>query len=215
MLNPFLTSPNAQLWSREEVLARPSPAPAAPGVYAWYFDEIPGVADGEGCVAAGEFSLLYVGISPKAPPANGRSPSRSTLRQRLRTHYAGNAAGSTLRKTLGCLLAPSLGIALRRVGSGERYTFGNAGEQVLDDWMSRHARVTWVETSEPWLLERQILASGPPLPLNLRDNPRETQARRLRALRAEAVARADSLPILVDNGGPRRARGAEHKGPCD
>jgi hypothetical protein len=30
--------------------------------------------------------------------------------------YAGNAGGSTLRKTLGCLLAGQLGIQLRRVG---------------------------------------------------------------------------------------------------
>lgn len=49
--------------------------------------------------------LLYVGISPKAPPSNGGAPSRSTLRKRLQTHYRGNAEGSTLRKTLGCLLA--------------------------------------------------------------------------------------------------------------
>lgn len=202
--NPFLSEEDRRLWSRREVLARPSPAPAAPGVYAWYFDAIPGSADGAGCHAAGEFSLLYVGISPKEPPANGRAPSRSTLRQRLRTHYAGNAAGSTLRKTLGCLLADSLGIALRRVGSGARYTLGNAGEQVLDQWMERHARVSWVESPQPWLLERQILASGLPLPLNVRDNPCEAHARHLKTIRAEAMARADSLPVLTDNGGPRR-----------
>jgi hypothetical protein len=35
------------------------------------------------------------------------------LRQRLQTQYAGNAEGSTLRKTLGCLLADELGIELR------------------------------------------------------------------------------------------------------
>lgn len=209
MLNPFLTDPKTRLWSRTEVLARPSPTPAAPGVYAWYFDEIPGSADVKGCHAMGAFSLLYVGISPKEPPVNGRAPSRSTLRQRLRTHYAGNAAGSTLRKTLGCLLGESLGIALRRVGTGARYTFGNAGEQVLDDWMDKHARVTWVETAEPWLLERRILASGLALPLNVRDNPREAHVRHLKAVRAEAMARAEILPVLTDNGGPRRARSAK------
>jgi len=49
------------------------------------------------------------------------------LRQRLRTHYAGNAGGSTLRKILGCLPADELGIQLRRVGSGTRKTFVEGG----------------------------------------------------------------------------------------
>jgi GIY-YIG catalytic domain len=45
-------------------------------------------------------------------------------------HYTGNAEGSTLRKTLGCLLANELGIQLWRVGSGNRMTFIE-GEQAL------------------------------------------------------------------------------------
>ncbi|WP_386143941.1 GIY-YIG nuclease family protein [Streptomyces yanii] len=42
--------------------------------------------------------------------------STQNLRTRVRYHYRGNAAGSTLRLTLGCLL----GLELRRVGSGKR-----------------------------------------------------------------------------------------------
>ncbi|MEU1194017.1 GIY-YIG nuclease family protein [Streptomyces sp. NPDC005859] len=42
--------------------------------------------------------------------------STQNLRKRVRYHYRGNAAGSTLRLTLGCLL----GLDLRRVGSGKR-----------------------------------------------------------------------------------------------
>jgi hypothetical protein len=41
------------------------------------------------------------------------------MRQQLWTHYAGNAEGPTLRKTLRCMLADQLGIQLRRVGSGQ------------------------------------------------------------------------------------------------
>jgi hypothetical protein len=96
-----------------------------------------------------------------------RAPSKSHLRQRLRTHYFGNAAGSTLRRTLGCLLSDQLAIQLRRVGSGGRYTFTNPGEQLLDEWMKRHAFVTWTETNAPWALEKQLLSSGLRLPLNL------------------------------------------------
>ncbi|MET8121086.1 GIY-YIG nuclease family protein [Micromonospora sp. NPDC005189] len=73
--------------------------------------------------------LLYVDISPKAPPGNGRPPSRQTIRGRIRYHYRGNAAGSTLRLTLGSLLAGELGIGLRRVGSGNRLTFGQIAEK--------------------------------------------------------------------------------------
>ncbi|MET9440781.1 GIY-YIG nuclease family protein [Streptomyces sp. NPDC006610] len=53
--------------------------------------------------------------------------STQNLRKRVRYHYRGNAAGSTLRLTLGCLL----GLELRRVGSGKRMTFGKAGEAIL------------------------------------------------------------------------------------
>ncbi|WP_323183900.1 MULTISPECIES: GIY-YIG nuclease family protein [unclassified Streptomyces] len=53
--------------------------------------------------------------------------SAQNLRKRVRYHYRGNAAGSTLRLTLGCLL----GLELRRVGSGKRMTSGKAGEAAM------------------------------------------------------------------------------------
>ena len=53
-------------------------------------------------------------------------------------YYGGNAEGSTLRRTLGCLLAEQLGIELRRVGSGRRFTFLR-GEQALSGWMAQNA----------------------------------------------------------------------------
>lgn len=201
VLPPF---DGTQASTRAQVLARPTPVPSAPGVYGWYFDVVPGAIDTTGCQRVGDFWLLYVGISPKAPPANGRAPSRSTLRHRLRTHYAGNAAGSTLRKTLGCLLADEIGVSLRRVGSGARYTFGNHGEQLLDAWMDEHARVAWHEAAQPWLLERQLLDSGLPLPLNVRDNPCVVHTQHLKSVRADAMRSADLMPILTDNGGRRR-----------
>lgn len=193
------------LHSRADVLARPTPAPRAPGVYAWFFSAIPKGIDVTDCYVVGGWTLLYVGISPKEPPTNGRAPSRSTLRQRLRTHFAGNAAGSTHRKTMGCLLADELGTALRRVGSGGRYTLTNPGEQRLDAWFAEHARVAWQEVGDPWLLERHILASGLPLPLNIRDNPCLAHTQLVQAARAAAMREADRLPIIADSGGPRRA----------
>lgn len=197
---------SGELHTRAEVLRRPSPAPGASGIYAWYFSRIPPGIDPAGCYAVDDWTLLYIGISPKEPPTNGRSPSRSTLRKRLRTHFCGNAAGSTLRRTLGCLLADEIGVALRRVGSGERYTLTNPGEQRLDEWLADHARVAWLEVADPWRLEREILASGLPLPLNIRDNPCLAHTEFLQGIRMTAMRVADGLPVLADSGGPRKTQ---------
>ncbi|WP_230534362.1 GIY-YIG nuclease family protein [Microvirga roseola] len=199
-----LLSPD-RLYNASEVLGRQSVVPASAGVYAWYFSQVPGFVDATACHRFGDHTLLYVGISPKAPPTNGKRPSQSTLRKRLQTHYGGNAEGSTLRLTLGCLLSEHLGIKLRRVGNGTRHTFTNPGEQVLDRWMQNHAFVTWVETNRPWELESQILASGLHLPLNIDGNCQPETVAALSALRSKAKQQAKEMDIIADNGGPRKA----------
>jgi hypothetical protein len=197
----------ARLYSATNIASRPCPVPASAGVYAFYFNESPPGIDTSGSHRLDHHSLLYVGIAPKPPPKNGRAPSRATLRQRLRTHYYGNAEGSTLRRTLGCLLSEQLGIKLRCVGSGGRYTFSNPGEQRLDDWMRQHAFVTWVETSAPWELELQLLSSGLRLPLNVDSNPWLEAVAVVRAVRLKARQLADELEIVADNGRPRKRIG--------
>ena len=137
-----------RLWTREEVLARPSPVPRVPGVYAWYFRNMPATVPTADCLRIGEFTLLYVGISPSAPPTNGKPPSRQTLSSRVRYHMRGNAEGSTLRLSLGCLLSDELGIELRRVGSGTRLTFAG-GEVRLSEWLEQNARVVWHACADP------------------------------------------------------------------
>lgn len=188
-----------------EVMSRASPVPRQAGVYAWYFDKIPDKIDVSGCHTFGGKTLLYVGISPSAPPTNGKAPSRSHLNRRLRTHYGGNASGSTLRLTLGCLLADRLTIELRRVGSGQRYTFTNPGEQVLDRWMDAHAFIAVLPCERPWVIEADILQSGLPLPLNISGNPQTHYREFLTSLRCSARARANELKVISDAGGPRRS----------
>jgi hypothetical protein len=183
-----------RLWSRGEVLARPSPVPSRPGVYGWYFKELPWPIDTSQCVTWDDCTLLYGGIAPKAPSAIGRPASQQTLRKRIRNHYIGNASGSTLRLSLGCLLAERLGIQLRRVGSGRRLTFA-AGEAKLSAWMAHNAYVTWVETERPWLAEQRLIASVN-LPLNLDQNRHHAFHQRLTRVRADARRTARTLPVV-------------------
>jgi hypothetical protein len=144
-----------------------------------------------------------VGISPSKPPTNGKLPSRQSLAKRLRYHYAGNAAGSTLRLTLGCLLADKLGIKLTRVGSGGRYTFTNPGEIKLDAWMEKNALVCWLEDPRPWDLEEHLLKTLS-LPLNIQGNDDHAFVTALRVCRHAARVAAEATECVPDSGGPRR-----------
>jgi len=183
----------AIVFGRADVIARPSPVPSVAGLYAWYFDEpVPGVPLDE-CHATEFGTLLYVGISPGPPPQNGKGPSRENLYKRVRYHYTGNAEGSTLRLTLGCHLAQTLGIELRRVGSGTRLTFTPSGEVALSEWMARHARVAVLAHSAPWELEPSLI-SAISVPLNIDHNSANPYYPRNRALRAQHRAAARSRP---------------------
>ncbi|MFF4491185.1 GIY-YIG nuclease family protein [Streptomyces sp. NPDC001544] len=174
-----LTRPE-RLWTAREVLVRYGPVPSAAGVYGWHFKEAPHPD-------LPSNRLLYVGIAPRYM---ANRTSTQNLRKRVRYHYRGNAAGSTLRFTLGCLLR----LELRRVGSGKRMTFGKAGEATLSQWMADNARVCWIEHDEPWTLESQLI-SQLDLPLNLDQNRHNAFHGRLKELRAQARQRARELPI--------------------
>ena len=188
----------ATIHSRTEVLVRPSPVPQEPGVYGWWFRELPAEIDVRGCISRDGLTLLYAGISPKEPPRNGRRPSKEALRSRIRTHYTGNAEGSTLRRSLGCLLSERLGIELRRYGSGTRLHFG-LGERDLSRWMDRNAFVSWLAIPQPWLFEHEILGTLD-LPLNLDKNQHNVFHPILTTTRADAAGRARSLPALPNPG---------------
>jgi hypothetical protein len=183
----------SRLWSRREVLGSPSPVPNAPGIYGWYLRQLPPGVPAAECVSCKGLTLLYIGIAPRPPARNGKVSSR-TLRSRLRQHYSLNAEGSTLRLTLGCLLTQQLGIELRRVGSGERMTFG-AGERILSEWMNENAFVCWLEHPAPWEIESQLIDELRP-PLNLAENSHHAFHTRLSQIRKQAKARARSLDVL-------------------
>lgn len=181
----------APTYTRDQVLAKDCPVPALPGVYGWWFDKFPANnIDTAGCYKRDGMTLLYAGISPSKPPANGKNPSRQNIRRRIRYHYNGNAYGSTLRFTLGSLL----GLSLRRVGSGQRVHF-HEGEWILNDWMSEHVFVSWVTHSEPWVLEDELIEKYD-LPLNLMGNRHNAYHPVLSAVRSAARRGAMELPVL-------------------
>ncbi len=177
-----------KIFTRAEILAKSDIIPAARGVYAWFFREVPSYVPVDGCYSRDGLTLLYVGISPK----NARS--RQNLRKRITYHYRGNAEGSTLRLTLGTLLADNSDFPLRRVGSGRRMTFTHLGEQWLDEWMEQNAMVCWIEHPEPWLLEHALLLEYS-LPLNIQDNRHHPFCATLSGLRQLAKQQARELAI--------------------
>ena len=187
--NQLLHSGLLHRWS--EIRNDPRVPPRSPGVYAWFFTREPPEVPAEQCFVRERATLLYVGISPK------NAKSKSTLRERLWSHYEGVAESSTLRTTLGCLLEEQFGTVLRRVGSGKTQTFGEK-ERDLSDWMAENTLVTWVETSSPWLLEDHLL-SRLNLPLNIAGNSSHPFRGRLQELRRRAGVRALELEIV-----PRR-----------
>jgi hypothetical protein len=183
------------LYSREEVLSNPCPVTKANGVYAWFFKEVPPCVPIEGCLTHNGLTLLYIGISPDK---KGESNSAQTLQQRVRYHFKGNADGSTLRRSLGILLAKESGFPLRKVGSGKKMTLTNKGEQWLDHWMQKNAFVTWIENDAPWDFAKKLFHSLS-LPLNIQGNKHHPFAAVLTQIRNEAIAQAKYSPVVEDN----------------
>lgn len=187
---------NPQLFSRSEVLSKPSPVPAESGIYAWYFRDIPEGVPTENCHMIGDLTLLYVGISPV------KSMSAENLKKRVQTHYRGNAWGSNIRLTLGVLLENQSGYPLRRVGSGNRRTFTHLGERWLDSWMERNAFVCWSQIKEPWNIEAGVIGQID-LPLNNEFNTSHPYASELSRNRVSAKNRAVAGRIADETGTSR------------
>jgi Domain of unknown function (DUF4145) len=181
---------SARLYRWSELKKNPILPPPSPGVYGWFFRRMPPEVPTDLCVAREGAILLYVGISPKNDASDG------SLRKRLQLHFEGNAESSTFRETLGCLLEPELGTALRRDGSGNK-TFGEK-ESTLSDWIADNTMVAWVTTPKPWLLEDHLLNTLS-LPLNIEGNAGHSFSARLKELRKKAVQRVEGLDIV-----PRR-----------
>ena len=180
----------AKIYSWSELRADKNLPPSGPGVYAWFFKRPPSRVPSKGCVQREGQALLYVGISPES------ENSSQDLNKRIRYHFSGNAEGSTLRRTLGCLLEKEIGTILRRVGSGKRMTF-DPNEGKLTQWMADNAAVSWVEVDAPWEVEPYLL-SQLNLPLNIEGHSHNPFYDTLRAIRKRCRERARQLPVLEE-----------------
>jgi len=161
--------------------------PHQPGIYGWYFNPVPPKVPHGDCTRVNGWTLLYVGIATK------------DIRQRiLDEHFHGNAYGSTLRLSLGCLLTDILSIQLRRIGrSRKRLTFGQTGEVKLSEWMAKHARVAWRGNNELFQdkrflkkLERLIVQERYSLPLNMNHNKKHPFYAQLKKIRKDCRKKA-------------------------
>lgn len=177
-------SPTADRVLHPPSIHRPSDVNGAPrvkGIYGWLFtpgslpvpDALYSYTDG--------FELMYVGIAPKRPGANGKE-SASRLRSRLAAHYNRDASRSTLRLTLGVLLAEELSLSLGLHGG--RLNWGADGEAQLTRWINANARVAWAENSTPWDVEDELLAHAT-LALNI-DRRTDAFSRELKDRRDQA-----------------------------
>ncbi len=146
------------------------------GLYSWWVDEA-GAGDlsrGLGFpVAAG---LIYAGLAGATRWPSGR-PSNNTLWLRITTmHLAGNHEFSTFRRTLGSILAASVGSTV-------------IDEAALTKWMGEHLRVVAVPYDDGDVLgrlERAVLQELDP-PLNLQGMESTPIRRQLKLLRRAVV----------------------------
>lgn len=175
--------------------------PQAPGVFGWCFAKPPPGVPFADCLFHEGCPILYVGISPDS---KSKPSSRQGIKSRVRHHLCGNAEGSTLRCTLGVLLAEQSDFPLRRVGSGKRMTLTHLGEQWLDRWLDENALLFWRPIDQPWLLEEEIMANVS-CPLNLKQNERHSFNRLLRNLRSAAIANARTTSIAAEGNQVRRS----------
>ena len=78
--------------------------------------------------------------------------------------------------------------------SGKTQTFVEK-ESALSGWMANNARIAWIETPKPWVLEDHLLKTLS-LPLNIQGNTNHPFCALLKELRKRAGRRAEELDIV-------------------
>lgn len=170
---------------RADLQARPIPVgdasdalPMTPGLYAWWaspsvLPDFPGALN----PVDPTVRLLYVGISLRP------------LRTRVRREHLRQTRRSTLRRALAALLRVDEGYTTTTADNGH-VVLTPDDEVRLTEWMKRHLRLTWSESSNPKPIEDELIADLAP-PLNVKGASSSPQRDRL--VRARAAYRASVL----------------------
>jgi hypothetical protein len=137
--------------------------PDAAGIYGWWFRAQLRDLPVDGTLNVGDYRLLYVGI------ARSGLGSASTLRRRIgRDHLGNRLATSTLRRSLAVLLAGELSFEVSRNHRGKLAMAANS-ESVLNEWLAKHAAISFLVNEAPWQIEDGLIREGrPSLPLNIK-----------------------------------------------
>jgi hypothetical protein len=161
--------------AREE----PSPISATAGVYLfcsnndWLARELSAPQIDSHPLPAGYYPL-YIG-------------SASNLQRRVRCHVGRSSVASSMRGSLGTILAEQIGLTPLASDIGADMWF--AEEAVLSAWIDRHCLVGVCEAANPLQLEKALVVSEKP-PLNITFLKTTPLARHLIGVRASARAEA-------------------------
>lgn len=176
-------------WMSDPSKAIPPASPeirglSGPGLYAWWVDEEGASELSTGLGLPLHEGLIYAGSAGATRWPSGKA-SGNTLAKRIgRMHLGNRRTISTLRRTLGAVLAEARGQAF-------------VAEAELTAWMKQHLRVVARVVDDPdalGQLEIDVLARLDP-PLNLRDMPPSPVRNRLRALRRHALKEKQMDPV--------------------
>ncbi|MGI8757071.1 MAG: GIY-YIG nuclease family protein [Acidimicrobiales bacterium] len=134
--------------------------PAKPGLYALKAN-------------AHTWELLGLGLPPDGRPLYVGKAEDSLGTRDVKTHFGtGRTGSSTVRRTIGALLADQLDLVAQprnpaKPGYFSNYGFELAGDARLTEWMLDHLKLaTWVPPSEVVLdeIETEVVQTlGPPL----------------------------------------------------
>lgn len=169
----------------------PCPLPTGAGVYLfcsnneWLAEELNSPTLTSSALPAG-YHPLYIGCA-------------GNLQRRIRSHVGRSSVASSMRGSLGTILAEQIGLTPLASDIGGDLWF--AEEAILSGWIDRYCLVGVRESSNPLRLEKALIVSEKP-PLNISFLKTTPFARRL--IGARASVRAEARRLRVDQ--QRRSR---------
>ena len=123
---------NQPLYSPSQIQSGFIRLPDEPGIYGWYFDQLPPNVPDVRYIKSNGWKLLYVGIAEE-----------QTLKKRVQgKHLKGSPTNSTVQQTLASLLWKDL--MLVPLKSGDVFKFSKKDQAKLLNWISSLGRLRFI-----------------------------------------------------------------------